>query len=151
MRASCCPRSPNSWTNPSKAFRGALLRGTLRDSGRTAVLVTHTALDALVLADRVVVLSDGVVAEEGATREVLARPRSPFAARIAGLDLVPGLACPEGLKTADGSVITGHAEGKSSKLHSVVRILGARPQAPRSAVGRIRTGWLTPTDLAHGE
>ena len=89
----------------------ALLRRTIRDSGRTAVLVTHTALDALVLADRVAVLSDGVVAEEGATREVLARPRSPFAARIAGLDLVPGLACPEGLKTADGFVITGQAEG----------------------------------------
>ena len=89
----------------------ALLRRTIRDSGRTAVLVTHAALDALVLADRVVVLSDGVVAEEGATREVLARPRSPFAARIAGLDLVPGVACPEGLKTADGFVITGHAEG----------------------------------------
>ena len=89
----------------------ALLRRTLRDSGRTAVLVTHAALDALVLADRVVVLSDGVVVEEGPTREVLARPRSPFAARIAGLDLVPGLACPEGLKTADGFVITGQAEG----------------------------------------
>ncbi|MBL8926865.1 MAG: ATP-binding cassette domain-containing protein [Pseudonocardia sp.] len=89
----------------------ALLRRTLRDSGRTAVLVTHAALDALVLADRVVVLSEGVVAEEGSTRAVLARPRSPFAARIAGLDLVPGVACPEGLKTADGFVITGQAEG----------------------------------------
>ena len=63
------------------------------------------------LADRVVVLSDGAVVEEGPTREVLARPRSPFAARIAGLDLVPGTACPEGLKTADGFVVAGHAEG----------------------------------------
>ena len=89
----------------------ALLRRTIRDSGRTAVLVTHAALDALVLADRVAVLSDGVVVEEGPTREVLARPRSPFAARIAGLDLVPGTACPEGLRTADGLVVAGHAEG----------------------------------------
>jgi molybdate transport system ATP-binding protein len=92
----------------------ALLRRTLRDSGRTAVLVTHAALDALVLADRVVVLSDGVVVEEGPTREVLAQPRSAFAARIAGLDLVAGLACPEGLKTADGSVIMGQAEGTAT-------------------------------------
>jgi molybdate transport system ATP-binding protein len=89
----------------------ALLRHTIRDSDRTAVLVTHAALDALVLADRVVVLSDGVVVEEGPTREVLAQPRSAFAARIAGLDLVPGAACPEGLKTAEGFVITGHPEG----------------------------------------
>ena len=94
----------------------ALLRRTIRgstihDSGRTAVLVTHAALDALVLADRVVVLSGGAVVEEGPTREVLARPRSPFAARVAGLDLVPGIACPDGLKTDDGFVIAGHGEG----------------------------------------
>ncbi len=74
------------------------------------MLVTHSALDALVLADRVAVLSAGEVVEEGPVREVLARPRSPFAARIAGLDLVPGVACPEGLRTADGLVVAGHAE-----------------------------------------
>ncbi len=88
----------------------ALLRRALRDRGRPAVLVTHSALDALVLADRVAVLSAGEVVEEGPVREVLARPRSPFAARIAGLDLVPGVACPEGLRTADGLVVVGHAE-----------------------------------------
>ena len=60
------------------------------------MLVTHSALDALVLADRVVVLTDGRVVEQGPTREVLARPRSPFTARIAGLNLVPGRRCPDG-------------------------------------------------------
>ena len=88
----------------------ALLRRTIREGDRTAVLVTHEALDALVLADRIVVLTGGRVVEEGPVREVLARPRSPFAARIAGLDLVPGTACAEGLKTADGFVVVGHAE-----------------------------------------
>ena len=44
----------------------ALLRRTIRDSGRTAVLVTHAALDALVLADRVVVLTDGARGRGGA-------------------------------------------------------------------------------------
>jgi molybdate transport system ATP-binding protein len=87
----------------------ALLRRMVRDEGRTAVLVTHVALDAIVLADRVVVLTDGRVVEEGPTREVLARPRSPFAARVAGLDLVPGTACAGGLKTDDGFVIAGRA------------------------------------------
>jgi molybdate transport system ATP-binding protein len=88
----------------------ALLRRTVRDGNRTAVLVTHSALDALVLADRVVVLVAGRVVEEGPVREVLARPRSPFGARVAGLDLVPGVACPGGLRTADGLVVAGHAE-----------------------------------------
>ena len=88
----------------------ALLRRAVRSEERTAVLVTHAAVDALVLADRVVVLTDGRVVEDGPTRDVLTRPRSPFAARIAGLDLVPGTACPEGLKTPDGLVVVGHAE-----------------------------------------
>ena len=88
----------------------ALLRRTIRDGRHTAVLVTHAALDALVLADRVAVLMDGRIVEQGPTREVLARPRSSFAARIAGLNLVSGTACAEGLRTEEGLVVVGHAE-----------------------------------------
>jgi molybdate transport system ATP-binding protein len=85
-----------------------LLRGERGNRPKqTAVLVTHSALDALVLADHVVVLTQGRVVEEGPVRDVLARPRSSFTARIAGLDLVPGTACPEGLRTADGVVVSG--------------------------------------------
>jgi molybdopterin-binding protein len=65
-----------------------LLRTVL--TGRSAVVVTHDALDALLLADRVVVVEDGRVVEQGATADVLRRPRSAFAARIAGLNLVAG-------------------------------------------------------------
>jgi molybdate transport system ATP-binding protein len=60
-----------------------------------------------VLSDRVIVLTGGRVVEQGPTREVVARPRSPFTARIAGLDLVPGTARPGGLRTADGQLISG--------------------------------------------
>jgi molybdate transport system ATP-binding protein len=85
----------------------SLLRRIVRDRKQTAVLVTHTALDALVLADRVVVLGEGAVVEEGPTREVLARPRSAFTARIAGLDLVPGVVVGGALRTADGLTVAG--------------------------------------------
>lgn len=77
----------------------ALLRRVLRAGGRTAVLVTHDVLDALSLADRVVVLDGGRIVEEGAVERVLARPRSAFAARIAGVNLLSG-------KVRDGSVDT---------------------------------------------
>ncbi|GAA4712007.1 sulfate/molybdate ABC transporter ATP-binding protein [Nocardioides conyzicola] len=68
------------------------LRQTLRRvlADRTAVLVTHDVLDALLLADRVVVVDAGRVVEAGPTAEVLTRPRSPFTARIAGLNMVRG-------------------------------------------------------------
>lgn len=88
------------------------LRQTLRRvlADRSAVVVTHDALDALLLADRVVVLEDGKVSEEGPTREVLARPRSAFAARIAGLDLVRGTWA-DGVRTPDGHVVHGLVTG----------------------------------------
>jgi len=57
---------------------------------RTTVLVTHDVLDALLLADRVVVMEGGRIVEAGRTTEVLERPRSAFAARIAGLNMVSG-------------------------------------------------------------
>jgi molybdate transport system ATP-binding protein len=67
-----------------------LLRHVL--AGRTTVLVTHDVLDAVLLADRVAVVEGGQVVEEGPTAQVLSRPTSTFAARIAGLNLVRGIA-----------------------------------------------------------
>ncbi|RPF27085.1 ABC transporter ATP-binding protein [Georgenia muralis] len=67
-----------------------LLRGVLRGSGRTAVLVTHDLLDVLAVADDVVVLDGGTVVEAGPVGEVLTRPRSRFAAELAGVNLVLG-------------------------------------------------------------
>jgi len=57
---------------------------------RTAIVVTHDVLDALALADRVAVLEAGREVDSGPTAEVLSRPRSAFAARLAGLNLVTG-------------------------------------------------------------
>ncbi|MDL5157481.1 sulfate/molybdate ABC transporter ATP-binding protein [Actinomycetospora termitidis] len=85
----------------------SLLRRVVRATGVTTLMVTHDVLDAVVLADRLVVLDAGRVVESGPTAEVLRRPRSAFAARIAGLDLVPGRSCPEGLRTTDGTVVGG--------------------------------------------
>jgi molybdate transport system ATP-binding protein len=100
----------------------SLLRRMIRDGKQTAVLVTHSALDALVLADRVVVLAAGRVVEHGPTRAVLARPRSAFTARIAGLDLVPGVREGDGLRTADGTLVSGLGGGESVAGDSVVAV-----------------------------
>ena len=65
-----------------------LLRRVL--AGRSALIVTHDVLDALTLADRVLVMQDGHVLESGPPGEVLRRPRTQFTASLAGLNLVPG-------------------------------------------------------------
>nr|WP_241258933.1 ATP-binding cassette domain-containing protein [Rhodococcus aetherivorans] len=82
----------------------SLLRTVLRGPGRTALVVTHDPLDALALADRAVVLDDGRIVEEGTVRDVLSRPRSAFAARIAGLNLLAGTVIADGLDTPVGRV-----------------------------------------------
>ena len=53
-----------------------------------AVLVTHDAIDALTLADQVLVLDDGEVAQAGTPAEVAARPRTEHVARLVGLNVV---------------------------------------------------------------
>ncbi len=60
----------------------------LRDFPGVALLVTHDAIDALTLADRVLVLDDGEVAQVGPPAEVAAAPRTPHVARLVGLNLV---------------------------------------------------------------
>jgi molybdate transport system ATP-binding protein len=78
-----------------------LLRGTLTRDGRSAVLITHDLLDVLTLADRVLILESGRVAETGSTASIVAAPRSRFGARFAGVNLVSGTAGPEGLLTTE--------------------------------------------------
>ena len=81
-----------------------LLRRVLRESrdrtAPSAILVTHDIVDALTLADRVVVVEAGRIVERGHVAEVLSRPRSAFAARIAGVNLMIGTAAgPDALAT----------------------------------------------------
>lgn len=68
----------------------AVLRRVVTRSGCAAILVTHDLLDVFTLADRVLVLENGRIAEIGPVPEVLTAPRSHFAARIAGINLVNG-------------------------------------------------------------
>ncbi|HPX36107.1 MAG TPA: ATP-binding cassette domain-containing protein [Mycobacterium sp.] len=90
------------------AMARAVLRRALAGGSRPALLITHDLLDVLALADRVLVLDAGRIAETGPVGRVLAAPRSSFGARFAGLNLVRGvLAGPGLLRTDDGQVWHG--------------------------------------------
>jgi molybdate transport system ATP-binding protein len=52
------------------------------------LLVTHDAIDALTLADRVVVLDRGQIVQSGKPRDVAARPRTEHVARLVGLNVL---------------------------------------------------------------
>jgi molybdate transport system ATP-binding protein len=56
------------------------------------ILVTHDPLEAIALADRLVVLEHGQIVQSGTPEEVTARPRSRFVADLAGVNLLRGTA-----------------------------------------------------------
>ncbi len=71
------------------------------------MLVTHDVLDAVTLADRVVVLHDGQVVEQGRPLDVLTDPVHPFTAALAGVNLVVGTL----VRLADGSTALAGPQG----------------------------------------
>lgn len=100
-----------------------LLRANLTRDGRAAVLITHELLDVLTLADRVLVLEDGRVAETGSAAAVLAAPRSRFGARFAGVNLVSGIAGADGVLTTEwGAVWHGIPTPDVVSGHSAVAV-----------------------------
>lgn len=70
------------------------------------VLVTHDPLDAAVLADRVVVMEAGQVTATGSLADLVARPRTAWAAELAGTNLLPATATGVHLRLAAGGVLT---------------------------------------------
>lgn len=67
-----------------------VLQTQLAASDATTILVTHDALDATVLADLMLVIERGALTHEGRVRDVLAAPRTAYAANIAGVNRVHG-------------------------------------------------------------
>ena len=68
------------------------IRALQRRLGITVVYVTHDQVEAMSMADRVVLLRDGRIEQEGTPAELYARPASMFAARFIGtpaMNLVP--------------------------------------------------------------
>jgi peptide/nickel transport system ATP-binding protein len=69
---------PTTALDATVAARVLALLGDLRDAGTAVVLVTHDLGAVARVADRVVVLRDGRVVEEGPTRAVLGAPREAY-------------------------------------------------------------------------
>jgi peptide/nickel transport system ATP-binding protein len=64
-----------------------LMVGLTREMGTALLLITHDLGLVAEYTERVLVLEKGCLVEEGATREVLARPRHPYTARL--VDALP--------------------------------------------------------------
>ncbi len=69
------------------------------------LLVTHDPVDAYTLAERVVILETGRVAQAGTLTEVSARPRSRYIANLVGVNLLRGAGHDGTITTASGGRI----------------------------------------------
>ncbi|WP_441249206.1 ABC transporter ATP-binding protein [Kitasatospora sp. McL0602] len=84
----------------------AQLRRHLAEFEAVAVLVTHDPLDAMVLADRLVVIEDGTQVQAGTPAEIARHPRTDYIARLVGLNLYQGTADGHLVRLADGVELT---------------------------------------------
>jgi molybdate transport system ATP-binding protein len=84
------------------------LRHHLAEVEAATVLVTHDPLDAMVLADRVTVIEEGRVVQEGPPAEVARRPRTGYVARLVGLNLYRG--------TAEGTSVAVEGGGPEGRV-----------------------------------
>jgi molybdate transport system ATP-binding protein len=77
------------------------------------VLVTHDPVEAMAMADRLVVLEHGRVLQSGTPAEVTQHPRSRYVADLVGVNLFRGRASHDVITLADGGSLTaaGAADG----------------------------------------
>ncbi|GHH27665.1 ABC transporter ATP-binding protein [Lentzea cavernae] len=109
----------------------------LADFGGHTLLVTHDPLDAMVLADRLVILEGGRAVQSGPPAEVARRPRTDYVANLVGLNFYRGRASGTQVGLDGGGGLT-IAEPVDGPVHVVfppnaVSLHAARPEgSPRN-------------------
>jgi molybdate transport system ATP-binding protein len=90
------------------------LRRHLAGFDGTRLLVTHDPLEAMALADRLVVLEGGRVTQTGSPAQVSQRPRSGYVAELVGVNLYRGRADGAAVELAGGGrlIATGDHRGE---------------------------------------
>jgi multiple sugar transport system ATP-binding protein len=110
-----------------------VMRGELkhlqRELGTTTIYVTHDQVEAMTLADRIVILNDARIQQIGAPAEIYARPANAFVAGFVGsppMNLIPGRLA-DGRFHCRGGAVPMAGEGPAT--------LGVRPEDVSLAEG----------------
>ncbi|GAB2823165.1 ABC transporter ATP-binding protein [Lentzea nigeriaca] len=111
----------------------------LADYPGHTLLVTHDPLDAMVLADRLVILENGRVVQEGSPRAVVRQPRTDYVAHLVGLNFYRGVARGTEVQLDDGGTLT-IAEPAEGPVH-VVFPPSAVSLFPSKPTGSPRNTW----------
>ena len=126
------------------------LRSALRDRLRArtgpSLLVTHDPVEAMAVGDRLVVLEAGRVVQTGRPEELSRHPRTPYVARLVGVNLFRGTAGPGVVELPGGSALVTATEDVQGRAFAAVppeavAVFVERPHgSPRNVwAGRVRT------------
>jgi molybdate transport system ATP-binding protein len=115
----------------------AELKRHLADFTGPCLLVTHDPLEALVLADRLIVLGGGRIVQEGTPAQVARQPATGYVAKLVGLNLYAGRADGSRVALDAGGTFVIAAQGRHGDVLVAVRpsamvVSNQRPQ-PSSA------------------
>ena len=123
-----------------RARLAADLRRILRDAGVTALLVTHDHEEAFAVADRLAVMRDGRVVQEGPIADVWARPADPDTARFLGYARV---------LTGDAAALVLRAAGAAPDPSAAValRRSALRVEPGGTLAGTVRTAQAAPDQV----
>jgi len=87
----------------------------------TCLIVTHDPVEALALADQLVVLEGGRVTQTGQPADVTAHPRSRYIAELVGINLVRGRAVDGCVELAGGQRMVGPRGHDGAEVFAVIQ------------------------------
>ena len=124
------------------------LRTNLSSVAGARVLVTHELLDAVALADRLVVLEHGSVAQQGTVGDVAARPRSQYVADLVGITLLRGKGAAHTVTLPDGGeIVTADPVDGDVYVAFHPRAVSLHLQQPEGSPRNVWSGRVTGHDL----
>jgi multiple sugar transport system ATP-binding protein len=100
-----------------------------QELGRTMIYVTHDQIEAMTLADRIVLLRDGLIEQLGAPLDLFERPKTRFVAGFLGspkMNFIPATLTASGVALQDGTELP--LAGRTGLKAGQPVILGLRPQ-----------------------
>lgn len=128
-------------------IRGDLRRELSRHTG-VRVVVTHDPLEAAALADHLLILEEGRVVQQGTPDDVTARPRSRYAADLAGVNLLRGRADGEHIVLEHGGQLVVPEAG-SGPVFAVIhpRAVTLHPERPAGTARNVWAGRVAEIDV----
>lgn len=115
----------------------AELRRILHETGVPAIYVTHDQEEAFAIADRLLLLHDGCIVQEGTPAEVYARPASAWVAQFLGVgNIITGVVRAGNVETSVGifRLSCAHAHRDGEKVNLMV----SRHQVREAPDGELR-------------